>query len=140
MEESNKILQQKSNLSMDSLKEKLKDSIPENLYSDFVMVSFPKEGMPTLMALPGSTLKILMCSIGYLMKTPFFLDWKLCIHNDKQFREFVRDRTDISDVSIHMAMSNLCKSGILERVLKGYYYINPEYVKLRLVEKPNPET
>lgn len=90
---------------------------------EFIMVFF--SSYPEILKLEGQKLKILMLCWKY---STFGGDEGNIITNNLLFKTKVREyEPSISDAAIDVAISTLAKKGILRRVCKGQYELNPDY-------------
>lgn len=90
----------------------------------FIMVFFAS--YPEIMQLEGQKVKILM--ICWLKSTFSEENKANRIVNNKDFKETVRSyMPKVSDSTIDLAFSTFVKRGLLIRVCKGLYELNPSY-------------
>lgn len=90
---------------------------------EFIMVFF--SSYPEILKLEGQKLKILMLCWKH---STFGGEGGNIIINDTSFKEKVREyEPNISNANIDLAFSTLTKRGLLRRICKGRYELNPDY-------------
>lgn len=83
---------------------------------------------PKLLKLKGLQLKVLICCWKYSSYNKERSTEGNIIHNSASFKQYCRnDGLDTSDACIDKAFTQLCKEGLLIRLYRGEYLLNPEY-------------
>lgn len=90
---------------------------------EFIMVFFTS--FPEIMSLEGQKLKVLMMC---WKESTYRKGVGNIIVNDLEFKERVREYSpDISNLAVNVAVSTLVKKGLLLKMCKGKYRLNPTY-------------
>ena len=93
---------------------------------EFIMV-FLAESRP-LMELTGNILKVLICCWEYSTYNPTKEEDGNILFNGSGFKEACRNNgLNISGAAIDNAISTLCKKGLLIKIHRGEYQLNPRH-------------
>lgn len=93
---------------------------------DFMLVFL--YSIPEMCKLDGNHLKILMLCWKYSSFNPVNSEEGNIIHNDRFFKDAIKkDGMDLSDSSIDVYISRLCKKEFLIKRCRGSYMLNPKY-------------